>query len=79
MSLSREQMLAEMGIAPLWVLRQPAVAAEDAAPPADVAAKLAGEPAGVVEKAVAETAEGAHGGWQELAAAVAACRLCPLC
>ncbi|MCL2524759.1 MAG: uracil-DNA glycosylase [Betaproteobacteria bacterium] len=87
MSLSREQMLAEMGIVPLWVPRQPAVAAEDAAPPAAAAAGLAVEPAGVVEKtvanalpeAVAEAAEGAHGDWQELAAAVAACRLCPLC
>jgi DNA polymerase len=77
MTLSREQMLAEMGITPIWRLREPPAgalgdAAGAAAAPAPVAA--AAEEA-VVSAPVAVDALK----WPELAAAVAACRACGLC
>jgi DNA polymerase len=84
MNLSREQMLAEMGITPLWRVREPAaapaVAARDEAP--------AGAPAVASEAAPAIPGALVAGplvngpvdamNWPELAAAVAACRACPL-
>jgi len=78
MSLTREQILAEMGITPIWRLRaavptglpgEPAAAAP-VTPSAASAASAA--PA---SKAVAVDALN----WPDLAAAVAACRACPLC
>ena len=81
MSLSREQMLVEMGITPIWVVRENdggstavasdplpvAAASETAAVPAPSVA-LAGAPA---------VADGLD--WPELARAVATCTACPLC
>ena len=73
MKLSREQMLAEMGITPLWRAREPAVGAKTQAP--DVALAVQSEPA---EASSAPPAVDAMN-WPELAAAVAACKACPLC
>ena len=77
MTLSREQMLAEMGITPIWRLREPPAgalgdAAGAAAAPAPVAA--AAEEALVSAPVAVDALE-----WPELAAAVAACRACGLC
>ena len=87
MNLSREQLLAEMGITPLWRVREPA-AASPAAPARDavpVAAPLATHEAAPVTRvpALASPAPVIAGpvdamNWPELAAAVAACRACPL-
>ena len=83
MSLSREQMLVEMGISPLWVLRDKA-AAELAAP--DVEENTAAPPVADVRQPVAPTiqapmptaaVDGAN--WPELARQVAECRACGLC
>ncbi|HEX6733588.1 MAG TPA: uracil-DNA glycosylase [Azonexus sp.] len=84
MTLSREQMLQEMGISPLWVLRDPAAPpAADAVEPEAVEAApatLPPEPAAAGgEPPVAVAAAVTAGGWPELAAQVAACRICPLC
>ena len=77
MTLSREQMLAEMGITPIWRLREPPAgalgdAAGAAAAPAPVAA--AAEEALVSAPVAVNALE-----WPELTAAVAACRACGLC
>jgi len=76
MNLNREQMLAEMGITPRWVLRDApgtpqAARAAPAVVPTPPAAAVAALPR------VAPPAEPA-GDWATLAAEVAACRLCPL-
>lgn len=81
MKLSREQMLAEMGITPVWRLRAEGAAeggtmhsvVESPTAAASIAAvPLSGEPS---------AATGAVDGldWPALAARVAACRDCPLC
>jgi len=90
MSLSREQMLVEMGISPIWVLRereQPV--AESVAAPLAVAATEQADltppqpqpaaappvaPAAAPGMANIETLD-----WPELARQVAACKACPLC
>ncbi len=83
MSLSREQMLVEMGISPLWVLRDKA-AAEPAGP--DVEENTAAPPVTDVRQPVAPTiqapmptaaVDGAN--WPELARQVADCKACGLC
>ena len=75
MSLSREQMLVEMGISPIWVRRDVPLAAGEQKPIADVGP--------VAEVAVPAPTAGASpraaGDWSSLAAEVAACRVCPLC
>ena len=73
MTLDRKQILREMGLEPVWKLR-----AGTAALPVEQPPPVA-EP---VREAAAEVvaADPALGlGWGELAASVAACRLCPLC
>jgi DNA polymerase len=77
MTLSREQMLAEMGITPVWRLREPPAgalgdAAGAAAAPAPFAVTV--EEALVSAPVAVDALE-----WPELAAAVAACRACGLC
>lgn len=77
MSLTREQMLAEMGITPLWRLRETAAippTGETAAAPdsPEVTAPAAG--AAAVPPVAVDALD-----WPELAASVAACRACPLC
>jgi len=77
MTLSREQMLAEMGITPIWRLREPPAgalgdAAGAAAAPAPVAA--AAEEALVSAPVAVDALQ-----WPDLAVAVAACRACGLC
>lgn len=90
MSLSREQMLLEMGITPLWVLRDatPEAPAPDPQPEAHLAARVAA-PAPVEERApvaaqaaiIPPQAAGPVDAldWPELARRVAECRACPLC
>lgn len=73
MNLSREQMLAEMGITPLWRAREPATGANEKAPGAALAA--APGPAAAPPEIPAVDAMN----WPELGAAVAACKACPLC
>jgi DNA polymerase len=77
MTLSREQMLAEMGITPVWRLREPPAGtlgdtAGVAAAPAPFAVTV--EEALVSAPVAVDALE-----WPELAAAVAACRACGLC
>jgi len=86
MSLSREQMLVEMGISPIWVVREkgvepaPAVApapqSAGEAPPAAVVA--APQPAPLRETVAGPAAVDAMN-WPELTRAVAECKACPLC
>lgn len=83
MSLTKEQMLAEMGITPIWRLRE---AAEDLPsndlPVAETLAVATGEtpvatpPAAVAPPAASVAVDGLN--WQELAARVAGCKACPL-
>jgi uracil-DNA glycosylase len=90
MSLSREQMLVEMGISPIWVMRDalpeasvPEVQAE-APPAARAAAPAPGEERAAVSAPAAIVPPPATGPvdaleWPELARRVAECRACPLC
>lgn len=73
--MRREQILAEMGITPIWRLRDgaPAPAAGEAAVAGDAALPPPASPEGGRE------AEIARMGWDELAAGVAGCRACGLC
>lgn len=95
MSLSREQMLVEMGISPIWVLRdrEPSVAEPVAAPLAAATEQpesapplpqpAAAQPAVPIAPASPLSEPGMadiHAlDWPELAKRVAACRACPLC
>ncbi|QKV56906.1 MAG: uracil-DNA glycosylase [Dechloromonas sp.] len=77
MNLSREQMLAEMGITPIWRLRESgAVASADGAvdtpPPAETPAPVA-----VASETVPVAVDALD--WPELAARVASCKACGLC
>ena len=82
MTLSRSQILQEMGIGPIWRLRDApadAAAIETLAPPAQVVAPeiAAARPAA---KAVTIGAEAIAGfGWPELREGIAACGNCVLC
>ena len=78
MSLTREQMLAEMGIAPIWRLRE----AETVAPAAETVDAPSRSPEVVAPAAVAAPSASVAVDaleWPELAARVAACQACPLC
>ena len=79
MNLTREQILAEMGITPLWRVREPAAVAAPA--PERVASVPAVEPptatATAAQESTATPVDAMN--WPELAAAVAACRACQLC
>lgn len=81
MPLTRAQRLAEMGITPLWRLREGATGPTSAAPTpapssASASAALAGpEPAGDAARAAAIGSLD----WDGLRQSVAACRACPLC
>ena len=80
MSLTREQMLAEMGITPIWRSRE---AASDL--PATAAPAAASEPPVAAVPPVTAAAPPAVSvavdtlNWPELTARVAACKACPLC
>lgn len=82
MTLNREQMLIEMGIRPLWALRDalpvPDEEALATAPAAEVSAVVADCPPAMVapEKSALLPAELA---WDELGPAMQACRACVLC
>jgi uracil-DNA glycosylase len=86
MSLSREQMLVEMGISPIWV-RRDTVPVADGKPSAASAGESVDEQsataAAVVTPSVAVSPPSVvvpeGGDWPALAAEVAACRACPLC
>lgn len=78
MSLSREQMLVEMGISPIWVRRETLPAGQVEATPAETpvtAPRAAPVPALVPATAPSVTGDE----WAALAADVAACRACSLC
>ena len=77
MTLSREQMLAEMGITPIWRLREPP--AGTLGDTAGAAAALAPFAATAEEALVSAPVAVNALEWPELAAAVAACRACGLC
>ena len=91
MTLSREQMLVEMGISPIWVLRDsaPSASPHESAPEAEAASEAAAMPP-ITEKPLAAvqpsepqsrppaTAVDALD-WPALARQVAECRACPLC
>ncbi len=65
--MNRDQLLKEMGLGPIWKLRQPP-------------RKKRGEPASAEPAPVDDrTAAIAAMGWEELGQAVAACTACPLC
>jgi len=77
MSLTREQMLAEMGLTPIWRLRDVAAApalettlASGQAPMAAALVPASQTPASAPVDALE---------WPDLAAGVAACKACPLC
>jgi DNA polymerase len=77
MSLTREQMLAEMGLTPIWRLR------DVAATPAPETALASGQaPTAAAQLAAPQTPASAPVDaleWPDLAAGVAACKACPLC
>ena len=77
MTMTREQVLHEMGLGPVWKLRVAPTAAkvEDVAAPATAPAEPLQE---AVPAGAAAAPQGAMA-WGELAAAVAACRQCRLC
>ncbi len=78
MSLTREQMLAEMGITPIWRAREPAGVV-----PATEADAVAPEPPVAAAPVIAVPAATSVAvdtlDWPDLAARVAACMACPLC
>jgi uracil-DNA glycosylase family 4 len=77
MNLTREQMLAEMGITPIW---RPRAAAPVGLPREQVAAVPMATAAPVAKAATAREAVAVDAlDWPELAARVAACKACPLC
>lgn len=85
MSLSREQMLVEMGISPIWVRRDAPPTSGAKTNGAETAAAAEARSAAVplvttppaVSLAVPPVPE--DGDWPSLAAEVAACHACPLC
>lgn len=86
MSLSREQMLAEMGITPQWVLRDDTFA--DETPTPTVAAAESVAPTPVAQPAVSDTRDLSASrpvpavdglGWPELHQAIRECSACVLC
>ena len=77
MNLSREQMLAEMGITPIWRLRElgaPAPADEAVATPQPAEPPA---PAAIASSAAPVAVDALE--WPELAARVASCKACGLC
>lgn len=90
MTLSREQMLIEMGISPIWVLREPgqtvATAASEEAPERSISSADPDVPQMPAAQPIAEAprvpvSPTAISGmdWPTLSKQVAECRLCPLC
>lgn len=89
MSLSREQMLAEMGISPIWVLRDvaPPASAIESSPPIEAEAVIPPQVAEVPSapvpvqipppRSTATTVDTLD--WPDLARRVAECRACSLC
>jgi len=77
MNLTREQMLAEMGLTPIWRLR------EAAAAPAKESALAPDQPPTAAGHVVARQAPAPSSvdalDWPDLAAGVAACKACQLC
>ena len=81
MNLTREQMLAEMGITPVWRLREPAPARLPLEIPAAEPATTAGEAAAPANRGFdPESAPVAVDAlkWPELLARIAGCAACPL-
>ena len=72
MSRRRDSMLREMGLAPLWKLRAPAIAIEATGTVGQVGASA--DPPGQADRAAAIAAMD----WDELRASVAGCRACEL-
>ena len=91
MSLSRDQLLEEMGLSPQWMLREPSVVARGAKRPARTVTSPDAPPlvkadeflATVADHLPLSTAERstqiASLGWEALQQSIAACRACALC
>lgn len=88
MSLSREQMLVEMGISPIWVLRDPVLAETAEEQPRfeepSVSASMPEQAPAIAPLKVAvpspqNNTEVGSLDWPALARQVAECRACPLC
>lgn len=86
MILSREQILIEMGLGPIWRVRDPEVAQQVCEPPtlepvAIPVSRLAEKPEPVTTKITPKADFGAVDGldWPNLTRQVAECRACPLC
>jgi uracil-DNA glycosylase family 4 len=85
MSLSRDQILDEMGLAPRWVLREPPAVARGAKRPAPLAPRPVTEalaPAlanALVPDAADRHEQIARMDWDQLRRSIAACRSCALC
>ncbi len=95
MSLSREAMLAEMGLTPLWVLRQageqaaepvvaeavavPAAAQPESVPLAPATSPSPVQPSSPAVPPVVMPPAIADADWDSLRQQTAACRACPLC
>jgi uracil-DNA glycosylase len=84
--MQRESTLREMGLGPIWRLRQPdatgAPAAEVAVPPAPTFAPAAAPASAMTSSLAADEGRGAaiaRMGWEELGTAVADCNACMLC
>ena len=75
--MTADDILREMGLGPVWKLRAPPAATPvgDSAPPAPAAS----EPVAEIAPALVAIAPHAASAWDELSAAVAACRRCRLC
>lgn len=86
MPLSREQMLVEMGISPLWALREPVAGNAPASPGAVAPSAIETLPQSVAAstenpaQAATESASAVAGfDWPELLAGIRDCRACELC
>ena len=77
MNLSREQMLAEMGITPIWRLRESGEAVPADQAPDTLPAVEASAPAAVASPAAPVAVNALD--WPDLAARVANCKACSLC
>lgn len=76
MTIKREQILSEMGLGPIWKLRNSAAQASFEESPPPVAAA---EPAPKVLESNADEASVAGMDWEKLATTVSDCRQCRLC
>lgn len=79
MSLSREQMLHEMGLGPIWRVREPQTVPEVETPPAPIVPSPVVEARPLAQEQTSQniTVDGLN--WPDLSQQVADCRACVLC